>query len=100
MVIHPVAIAVLFPGQGTQTLRMGEPWRACPAWEIAERAEKALGQPLAHLLLEAATARAGDLGVHEVGPGNVLTGLAKPTLDAPVTLRSVTVPTDALQEVA
>jgi len=44
---------VLFPGQGTQTPRMGEPWRAFPAWEIVERAETALGQPLAHLLLEA-----------------------------------------------
>lgn len=44
---------MLFPGQGTQTPRMGEPWRASPAWEIVERAETALGQPLAHLLLEA-----------------------------------------------
>jgi [acyl-carrier-protein] S-malonyltransferase len=44
---------VLFPGQGTQTPRMGEPWRATPAWEVVERAENALGQPLAHLLLEA-----------------------------------------------
>ena len=44
---------MLFPGQGTQTPRMGEPWRAFPAWEIVERAETALGQPLAHLLLEA-----------------------------------------------
>ena len=31
---------------------------------------------------------------YEVGPGNVLTGLAKRTVDAAVTLRSVTVPTD------
>ena len=46
-------IAVLFPGQGTQTPRMGEPWRGSPVWEIVERAESALGQPLAHLLLEA-----------------------------------------------
>jgi [acyl-carrier-protein] S-malonyltransferase len=44
---------VLFPGQGTQTPRMGEPWRATPAWEVVERAENALGQPLAHLLLDA-----------------------------------------------
>ncbi len=48
-----MAIAVLFPGQGTQTPRMGEPWRASPAWEIVERAEKALRLPLAHLLLDA-----------------------------------------------
>ena len=45
--------AVLFPGQGTQVLRMGEPWRAHPAWEIVERAETALGERLADLLLEA-----------------------------------------------
>jgi [acyl-carrier-protein] S-malonyltransferase len=44
---------VLFPGQGTQTPRMGDPWRATPAWEVVERAENALGQPLAHLLLDA-----------------------------------------------
>jgi [acyl-carrier-protein] S-malonyltransferase len=32
---------------------MGEPWRATPAWEVVERAESALGQPLAYLLLDA-----------------------------------------------
>jgi [acyl-carrier-protein] S-malonyltransferase len=32
---------------------MGEPWRATRCWEIVERAEQALGQPLAPLLLEA-----------------------------------------------
>jgi [acyl-carrier-protein] S-malonyltransferase len=37
---------------------------------------------------------------YEVGPGNVLTGLAKRTVGSSVTLRSVTVPTDALLEVA
>jgi [acyl-carrier-protein] S-malonyltransferase len=47
---------VLFPGQGTQTPRMGEPWRGTPAWEIVERAEIALGLPLAPLLLEATEA--------------------------------------------
>jgi [acyl-carrier-protein] S-malonyltransferase len=48
-----MAVAVLFPGQGTQTPQMGAPWRDSPAWEIVERAEKAVGLPLAHLLLEA-----------------------------------------------
>ncbi len=48
-----MAIAVLFPGQGTQTPRMGESWRDSPAWEIVERAEKAVDLPLAHLLLDA-----------------------------------------------
>jgi [acyl-carrier-protein] S-malonyltransferase len=38
---------------------------------------------------------------YEVGPGNVLTGLAKRTVDVTaVSLRTVTVPTDALLEVA
>ena len=48
-----MGIAVLFPGQGTQTPQMGEPWRSLPAWDVVERAETALGLPLAHLLLEA-----------------------------------------------
>jgi [acyl-carrier-protein] S-malonyltransferase len=48
-----MAVAVLFPGQGTQTPQMGAPWRDSPAWEIVERAEKAVGLPLAHLLLDA-----------------------------------------------
>ena len=45
--------AVLFPGQGTQVPRMGEPWRAHAAWEIVDRAEAAVHEPLADLLLEA-----------------------------------------------
>ncbi|HYX44465.1 MAG TPA: ACP S-malonyltransferase [Acidimicrobiales bacterium] len=45
--------AVLFPGQGTQVPQMGELWRAHPAWEIVERAEAAVGEPLADLVLEA-----------------------------------------------
>ena len=49
----PVGIAVLFPGQGTQVPGMGEVWRASPAWDVVVRAESALGQPLAHLLLDA-----------------------------------------------
>lgn len=53
MVTEAVAIAVLFPGQGTQTPRMGEPWRNLPAWEIVERAEAVLGWSLSHLLLDA-----------------------------------------------
>jgi [acyl-carrier-protein] S-malonyltransferase len=32
---------------------MGDPWRGSPAWEVVERAEAALGQPLAPLLLDA-----------------------------------------------
>ena len=44
---------MLFPGQGTQTPGMGEPWRSTPAWDVVERAEKAVDLPLAHLLLDA-----------------------------------------------
>lgn len=44
--------AILFPGQGIQTAGMGETWRAHPAWSVVERAEAALGEPLAPLLLE------------------------------------------------
>jgi [acyl-carrier-protein] S-malonyltransferase len=44
---------VLFPGQGTQTPRMGEPWVGSRAWDVVERAEAALGRPLAPLLLDA-----------------------------------------------
>ena len=32
---------------------MGEAWRASAAWDVVDRAESALGQPLAHLLLDA-----------------------------------------------
>lgn len=32
---------------------MGLPWRAHPAWGVVEEAEQALGEPLAHLVLEA-----------------------------------------------
>ena len=46
-------VAVVFPGQGTQTPGMGAPWRDHPAWKIVEQAEAALGEPLAPLLLEA-----------------------------------------------
>ena len=48
-----MGIAVLFPGQGTQVSRMGEFWRAHPAWGVVEQAEAVLGEPLAPLLLEA-----------------------------------------------
>jgi [acyl-carrier-protein] S-malonyltransferase len=48
-----VGVAVIFPGQGTQTTGMGRPWRATRSWEVVTRAEDALGQPLAHLLLDA-----------------------------------------------
>ncbi len=48
-----MGIAVVFPGQGTQTPGMGGPWRADPAWSVLERAEDALGEPLARVVLDA-----------------------------------------------
>ena len=32
---------------------MGEPWRSSSSWSLVEKAEAALGEPLAHLLLDA-----------------------------------------------
>ena len=46
-------VAVVFPGQGTQSQAMGRPWKGHPAWAIVDRAESALGEPLAPLLLDA-----------------------------------------------
>ena len=46
-------VAVVFPGQGTQSPAMGTPWKGQPAWSIVDRAESALGEPLAPLLLDA-----------------------------------------------
>jgi [acyl-carrier-protein] S-malonyltransferase len=46
-------VAVVFPGQGTQAEGMGRPWHAHPAWAVVERAERATGDPLGKLLLDA-----------------------------------------------
>jgi [acyl-carrier-protein] S-malonyltransferase len=48
-----MAQAVVFPGQGTQQPGMGQPWVDHPSWAVVERAEKATGERLAHLLLDA-----------------------------------------------
>jgi [acyl-carrier-protein] S-malonyltransferase len=48
-----VGIAVVFPGQGTQQTGMGLPWRDHASWSVVERAEAALGEPLAHLITDA-----------------------------------------------
>jgi [acyl-carrier-protein] S-malonyltransferase len=82
-----LAVAVIFPGQGTQGAAMGAPWREHQAWGVVERAEQALGEPLAQLLLaesadELARTRESQLSV-------LLTSLvvweaAKDQLPAPV----------------
>lgn len=46
-------VAVVFPGQGTQTPGMGVPWRDHPAWKTLEELEAALNEPLTSLLLDA-----------------------------------------------
>ncbi len=46
-------VAIVFPGQGTQTPGMGAPWQDHPAWKLVEQAEAALGEPLAPLVLDA-----------------------------------------------
>jgi [acyl-carrier-protein] S-malonyltransferase len=48
-----VGVAVVFPGQGTQEPGMAEPWRDDAAWSVVERAEAALDEPLAHLVIDA-----------------------------------------------
>jgi [acyl-carrier-protein] S-malonyltransferase len=47
-----VALAVIFPGQGTQSAAMGAPWRDHAAWRVVNAAEAALGEPLAPLILD------------------------------------------------
>lgn len=46
-------IAVIFPGQGAQAPGLGQPWADHPSWALVERAEKATGEQLAPLLLDA-----------------------------------------------
>lgn len=48
-----MSIAVIFPGQGAQAPGLGAPWTDHPAWALVERAEKATGERLAPLLLDA-----------------------------------------------
>ena len=52
-----MGVAVMFPGQGSQTPGMGAPWRDRPAWGLIERAEDALGEPVGELLLDTDPAR-------------------------------------------
>ena len=63
-----MGLAVLFPGQGVQMPGMGCEWRRDPAWSVVDRAEAALGTPLAPLLLDESAevlnrTRSAQLGV-------------------------------------
>lgn len=48
-----MGIAVVFPGQGSQAPGMGVPWRDTPSWDLVDPAVRAIGVPLADLLLDA-----------------------------------------------
>jgi len=48
-----VRAAMVFPGQGTQVPGMGAPWHDHPAWKVLDEAERALGEPLQSLVLDA-----------------------------------------------
>jgi [acyl-carrier-protein] S-malonyltransferase len=48
-----VRVAMVFPGQGTQATGMGAPWRDHPAWKVLDEAERALGEPLQSLVIDA-----------------------------------------------
>ena len=41
------------PDRGPKQSGMGLAWRDDPAWSVVERAEAALGEPLAHLITDA-----------------------------------------------
>lgn len=45
-------VAVMFPGQGSQSRGMGQAWLDEPAWSVVERAEALLDRPLGPLLVD------------------------------------------------
>ncbi|CAN5853388.1 ACP S-malonyltransferase [soil metagenome] len=79
-----MGIAVVFPGQGSQSPSAGRPWLDHGAWTVVAEAEAAAGEPFGRLLLDAdaeelAPTRASQLSV-------LLTSLVawravEPTLD-------------------
>jgi len=52
-----VGVAVMFPGQGSQSAGMGSPWQGAPEWALVERAEEVLDQDVSSLLLDTDPAR-------------------------------------------
>ncbi|MFD0277022.1 ACP S-malonyltransferase [Kitasatospora sp. NPDC127111] len=45
-------IGLVFPGQGTQKAKMGEPWRETPSWELVGEISEVTGEDLRELLLD------------------------------------------------
>lgn len=48
-----MAVALVFPGQGSQRPGMGRPWRDSPGWSLVEQASDAVGRDLGRLLVAA-----------------------------------------------
>lgn len=48
-----MAVALVFPGQGSQRPGMGAAWRGTPGWSLVEEASDAVGRDLGRLLVEA-----------------------------------------------
>ena len=82
-----MAVAIVFPGQGTQTTGMGQPWRDHPAWHVIDEAEAAFGEPLAELVLDAPAeqlARTRDAQLAVLLTSLVAWEALKDDVDAPV----------------
>ena len=47
-----MGVAVMFPGQGSQSPAMGAPWRETEAWQIVDRASEVLDEAVGDLLLD------------------------------------------------
>ena len=58
-----MGVAVMFPGQGSQSRGMGRPWQEDPAWAVVERAEAVLDRSLKPLLLDEQLDHTGDAQV-------------------------------------
>ena len=79
-------MAVMFPGQGSQEVGMGTAWRDHPAWSVVTRAEGALDEPLAPLLLDeqAGLTRTRDVQLAVLLTSLVVWEAAREALPAPV----------------
>jgi [acyl-carrier-protein] S-malonyltransferase len=81
-----MAVAVVFPGQGSQAPGWGQQWRDDPAWSVVERAEAELGVALAPLLLDADVVldRTRDQQLAVLLAALVAWESLRPTIEAPV----------------
>jgi [acyl-carrier-protein] S-malonyltransferase len=80
------ALAVVFPGQGSQVPGAGLPWVDHPAWSVVEEAEEVTGQRLQHLLLDpdADLSRTADSQLAVLLASLVVWEAARPLVDHPV----------------